>query len=105
MRIELIGAYRSALQVSLLALPVQNYKYCADKYSIYWLCWYKRTKTDAAAVGAGVACYAAGGELCEFTCFTGTKVQILTLQLVAQALPAMLLAATSLRPTIRRSGP
>ncbi len=32
-----------------------------------------------------------------FTCFTGTKVQILTLQLAAQALHAMLLAATSLR--------
>ena len=60
---DLIGAYRAALPVSLLALPVQKYKYCADKCSVYLLYWYKGTNTDAAAGDAGVACYAAGGDL------------------------------------------
>jgi hypothetical protein len=36
--------------------------------------WYTSTNTDAAAGGAGT----------QFACFTGTKVQILTLQRVAQ---------------------
>jgi hypothetical protein len=55
-----------------------------SRYSVYLLYWYKSTHTDAARGGAATGT--------QFTSFTGTKVQILTLQDQAQQQEA---AATS----------
>jgi hypothetical protein len=57
-----------------------------EVYLLYWLYWYTSTNTDAAqtvlqqaAAGAGVPREADGAGLTtHFTCFTSTKVQILT---------------------------
>jgi hypothetical protein len=50
------------------------------RYSVYLLYWYKSTNSDAAAA---VAFLPNGAFLAsEFTCFAGTKVQILTLMLL-----------------------
>ena len=46
------------------------------RYSVYWLYWYKSTDTDATRLESGAHGSSAGTQ---FTCFTGTKVQILTL--------------------------
>jgi hypothetical protein len=55
------------------------------RYSVYLLYWYKSTNTDAAARRRLPRTFNCGGT--QFTCFTGTKVQILTQQAL-QALPA-----------------
>jgi hypothetical protein len=74
------------------------------RYSIYWLYWYKSTNADAeGAVLLGYwqawfawsALFSFGGGPCvlagtQFTCFTGTKVQILTLQAPQQTLLVLL---------------
>jgi hypothetical protein len=69
------------LQVlSLLALLVQEYKYWRQRtsrlptswYSVYLLYWYKSTNTD---VKGRADCLPPGTQ---FTCFTSTKLQILT---------------------------
>jgi hypothetical protein len=58
--------------------PARYSVYLLYWYSVYLLYWYKSTNTDAAAVRRlpGTS----------FTCFTGTKVQILTLQHACQYL-------------------
>jgi hypothetical protein len=69
------------LQVlSLLALMVQKYKFwrCRRlqflaRHSVYLLDWCKSTNSDAADASSS-------SPSTQFTCFTGTKVQILTLQ-------------------------
>ena len=71
------------------------------RYAVYLLYWYKSTNTDtrgapdsrplsptkaSARSRARLAWRDGGRPGTHFTCFTGTKVQILTLQLVAQGL-------------------
>jgi hypothetical protein len=48
----------------------------SNRYSVYLLCWYKSTHTDACGGTRRTMLPPVTGT--QFTCFTGTKVQILT---------------------------
>jgi hypothetical protein len=51
-----------------------------SRYSVYFIYWYKSASSDAAGAARGrIRCTSAPWPP-QFTCFTGTKVQVLTLQ-------------------------